>query len=156
MSMGTDSSVSTGAALSSGRVPIPTTDVGASPSYEGSGAVQANTAGSTPGGGGGFMEALSSIMKDPAVMKELSNLGSKYAGLMAADGKMSPNTRTMLGQIMQGGGKRGPGGDAGLAGETEGINRMALASGMTQFLTPEMASQMLMGVGIPADRARFG
>jgi len=144
---------------SAGQATVPfSADAGASNTsmaFEGGGAVPGGV-GSTSGGGSGFMEAFRNVMKDPAVMKELSNLGSKYAGLMAADGKMSPNTRAMLGQIMQGGGKRGPGGGAGLAEETEGINRMALASGMTQFLTPEMASQMLRGVGIPADRARFG
>lgn len=154
MSMGT----TTGVDASAGQATVPfSADVGApntSMAFAGGGAVPANAPPMDDGGGGsGLLQAIRGILKDPAVMKEISGLGSKYAGLMAAEGKMSPNTRSMLAQVMGGG--KGQAGAGSRALAEGGIDRMALAEGMTQFLTPEMASQMLMGAGIPTGRMRF-
>lgn len=96
--------------------------------------------------------AFQKFFQDPQALKEISGLGSKMAGLMAADGKLSPNTRKMMAQVMQGGGRRRPGntmpGDAGTpyAGVT---------ADMMQFITPDMARDVLGNVGIPTGRTRF-
>lgn len=101
---------------------------------------------------GDMQMAMQKIMSDPQALKEISGLGSKMAGLMAADGKMSPNTRKMMAQVMGGGGKRRPGptmpGDA--ATPYAGVT-----ADMMQFITPEMAKDVLGGVGIPTGRSRF-
>lgn len=95
--------------------------------------------------------ALQKLMSDPQMLKEVSGLGSKMAGLMAADGKMSPNTRKMMASVMGGGGRKRP---RGMMPEGE-TPYAGVTQDMLQFITPEMAKDVLGGVGIPTNRMRF-
>ena len=88
------------------------------------------------------MEILQQIMQDPQVLKEVSNMGSKLAGMTQAQQQISPRTKEMLGQAIS------------KAQELTAAKRpqTPFIGDMAGFFTPEMASNVLRELGIPGAR----
>lgn len=96
--------------------------------------------------GGGVGDLIKQLMQDPQLMKEISGLGSKLGALGDAQNKLSPQTRSMLAQVI------------GQSGQRSATARPIhpFAGDITSYITPDVAARVLQEVGIPTNRmSRF-
>lgn len=94
------------------------------------------------GGGSSSGGSIEDLLKDPQVLKELSQLGSSVSGALSAHNKLSPQARNMLQQAISN----------GVKGAEKKREMNPFIGDMTKFITPDVAATVLANIGIPNRR----
>lgn len=95
--------------------------------------------------GGGFLQGLAKLLKDPEVVKALGGFATSIGGTMAAGAKIPDHAKEMMQQLMQQGQQH-------FQPRPQGDTLNPYGGDMSQFITPEMARGVLDGMGIPYGR----